>query len=103
MNCWDPSRRSCGDLMPACCAACTAAHISNRLEFPGLSSLTGAWTVMDVRAITDAARAQLLYLNIPGDPLHFLPLGYEMMNDVLLNTICDPEGAHWALFPQAAV
>ena len=59
--------------------------------------------MMDVRAITDAARAQLLYLNIPGDPLHFLPVGYEMMNDLLLNAVCDPEGAHWALYPQAAV
>ena len=58
---------------------------------------------MDVRAITDAAPSQLLYLNIPGDPLHFLPLGYEMMDDLLLNTICDAEGARWALYPQTAI
>ena len=68
----------------------------------GPLAVAGAWTVMDVRAITDAARAQNLYLNIPGDPLHFLPVGYEMMNDLLLNTVCDAD-AHWALYPQAAM
>jgi len=68
----------------------------------GLGVIAGAWSVTDARAVTDAARAQKLYLNIPGDPLHFLPVGYEMMNDLLLNTVCDTD-AHWALYPQAAV
>ena len=67
-----------------------------------LGVIAGAWGVTDVRAVTDAARAQKLYLNIPGDPLHFLPVGYEMMNDLLLNAVCDAD-AHWALYPQAAV
>ncbi len=49
--------------------------------------------VMDVHAITEAAKDQRLRLQ--WDVMHFLPVVYEQMNDLLLNMLCD-EHNRWA-------
>lgn len=45
-----------------------------------------AWTLYDVRSITEAAAHQ--GLDFMTDNLHFIPLMYEQFNDLLLNMVC---------------
>lgn len=47
---------------------------------------------MDAHAITEAAKDQRLRLSY--DVMHFLPVVYEQLNDMLLNMLCD-ERNHW--------
>jgi hypothetical protein len=44
------------------------------------------WQLFDARAITAQALAQRL--NLTWNPLHFIPIVYEELNAVLLNTLC---------------
>ncbi|KAK9845627.1 hypothetical protein WJX84_001488 [Apatococcus fuscideae] len=46
-----------------------------------------AWTLYDVRSITEAAAHQ--GLDFMTDNLHFIPLMYEQFNDLLLNMVCN--------------
>ncbi len=48
-----------------------------------------AWTLYDVRSITEAASRQ--GLDFMTDNLHFIPLMYEQFNDLLLNLLCDQD------------
>ncbi len=47
---------------------------------------------MDAHVITEAAKEQRLRLQ--WDVMHFLPVVYEQMCDLLLNMLCDEDG-HW--------
>ncbi len=51
------------------------------------------WGVLDTYAVTESAKMQNLHLSFDG--LHFLPVVYEQMNDLLLNMICKADGS-WA-------
>ena len=51
------------------------------------------WGVVDAFAITESAKLQNLHLSFDG--LHFLPVVYEQMNDLLLNMVCAADGS-WA-------
>ena len=46
--------------------------------------------VLDAHAITESAKEQRLRLQ--WDVMHFLPIVYEQMNDLLLNMLCDERG-----------
>lgn len=45
------------------------------------------WQLFDARAITAQANKQ--HLNLFWNQLHFIPIVYEELNTVLLNTLCD--------------
>jgi hypothetical protein len=45
------------------------------------------WQLFDVRAITAQAKSQ--HLNLFADTIHFIPIVYEELNTLLLNTVCD--------------
>ena len=47
-----------------------------------------AWEVSDTRPITEAVKKQFPS-QLKWDNLHYLPVVYEQMNDLLLNMICD--------------
>lgn len=51
------------------------------------------WGVLDTFAVTESAKMQNLHLSFDG--LHFLPVVYEQMNDLLLNMVCDSDSS-WA-------
>ncbi len=62
-----------------------------RAEQQGLSQgLAVLRQVLDAHAITESAKDQRLRLQ--WDVMHFLPIVYEQMNDLLLNTLCDERG-----------
>jgi hypothetical protein len=50
------------------------------------------WEVLDAYELTAAAARQ--GLDLYEDFVHFVPLVYEQINDVLLNALCDADG-HW--------
>jgi hypothetical protein len=45
------------------------------------------WQLFDVRAITAEAKSQ--HLHLFADKIHFIPIVYEEVNTLLLNTLCD--------------
>jgi hypothetical protein len=51
--------------------------------------LVQPWQLFDVRAIT--AQAKLQRLNLSADKIHFIPIVYEELNTLLLNTLCDEQ------------
>eukprot|EP00798_Chlamydomonas_sp_ICE-L_P004362 gene4362-14485_t len=46
------------------------------------------WEVNDVRSLVRAAAIQNLTITWTPSSVHFIPLGYETMNDMLLNILC---------------
>lgn len=49
--------------------------------------LAQPWQLFDARAITAQAVSQ--HLNLFADKIHFIPIVYEEINTLLLNTLCD--------------
>ena len=52
------------------------------------------WEVSDTRPITSAVERQFPS-HLKWDNVHYLPVVYEQMNDLLLNMMCDSNN-HWS-------
>ena len=58
-------------------------------EAEAKAAMAPPWRLYDVGAVSEAAKAQGLALN--WDNVHYVPLMYEQMNDLLLNMLCDAQ------------
>ncbi len=58
-------------------------------EAEARQALVPPWRLYDVGAITERAKAQ--NLNLHWDNVHYVPLVYEQLNDLLLNQLCDTD------------